>query len=415
MRTAGSLYREDNNMAHSNTHEIRSHTSLRGLAALMVVFVHFQSFVHPSIHPDETTFFLYKGYLWVDFFFILSGFVMSYVYNIEHPIRHTIRDTFQYLIARIARIYPLHFVSLIATISLFTLIASLNWFMGETFCCVLDDPLRTFESLIANLFLVHAWGMFESFTWNYPSWSLSAEFFCYLIFATLLTMESENRKLTLLALSCTALFFYCLHFATNSDIDTHFELSAIRAVSAFTIGILLFFWRKVVSDFSDRHITVIQVTASIALLFSLHFGITDILSVLLMAILVLVTWEDRGYLCNCLNIRPLHTIGLLSFSIYMWHYLFKFIALQADWEFLLGLPIQSSATGSLLFIICLISLVIPVALWSHYFVEIPARKWVSMKLNQWLDSPSLSPTTNRIMSGSGQLKKKIYLNRLFAK
>ncbi len=415
MPTAGNLYWKDNTMAHSNTHEIRSHTSLRGLAALMVVLVHFQSFVHPSIHPDETTFFFYKGYLWVDFFFILSGFVMSYVYNIEHPVRHTIHDTFQYLIARIARIYPLHFVSLIATLSLFTFIASLNWFMGKTFCCVLDDPLRTFESLVANLFLVHAWGMFESFTWNYPSWSLSAEFFCYLIFATLLAMESENRKLTLLALSCTALFFYCLHFATNSDIDTHFELSAIRAVSAFTIGILLFSWRKVVSDFSDRYITAIQITICGALLFSLHFGITDILSILLMAVLVLVTWEDRGYLCSCLNIRPLHTIGLLSFSIYMWHYLFKFIAQQADWENFLELPVQSSPTGSLLFIICLISLVIPVALWSHYVVEIPARRWVSLKLNQWLDSPSLSPATGRIMFDSGQFKRKIYQSRLFVK
>ena len=415
MLTTGSLYRKDNNMAHSITHEIRSHTSLRGLAALMVVLVHFQSFVHPTIHPDETTFFFYKGYLWVDFFFILSGFVMSYVYNIEHPVRHTTYDTFQYLIARIARIYPLHFVSLIATLSLFTLIASFNWFIDEAFCCVFDDPLRTFESLVGNLFLVHAWGMFESYTWNYPSWSLSVEFFCYLIFATLLTMESENRKLTLLALSCTALFFYCLHFATNSDIDTHFELSAIRAVSAFTIGILLFFWRKVVSDFSDRHITVIQIAICSALLFSLHIGITDILSIILMAILVLVTWEDRGYLCSCLNIRPLHAIGLLSFSIYMWHYLFKFIAQQADWENYLGLPLQSSAAGSLLFILFLISLVVPVAIWSYHSVEIPARKWVGSKLNHWLDSLSPLPSTNRIMFDSDRFKKKIYLSRLFVK
>jgi peptidoglycan/LPS O-acetylase OafA/YrhL len=63
---------------------------------------------------------LYKGYLWVDFFFILSGFVMAYVYDIEHPRRYSVRDTLHYLIARIARIYPLHFITLVATMYFFS-------------------------------------------------------------------------------------------------------------------------------------------------------------------------------------------------------------------------------------------------------------------------------------------------------
>lgn len=82
----------------------------------MVVFVHFRYYLHSSIDPDEITFYLYKGYLWVDFFFILSGFVMAYVYDIEHPKRYTMRDALHYLIARIARIYPLHFITLLATV-----------------------------------------------------------------------------------------------------------------------------------------------------------------------------------------------------------------------------------------------------------------------------------------------------------
>jgi len=374
----------------SHKKEIRSHTSLRGWAALVVVFVHFRSFFHSSLDPDEFTFFLYKGYLWVDFFFILSGFVMAYVYDIEHPKRYSVRDTMHYLIARIARIYPLHFITLLATLLFFTIVAFINWGLGEAPCCVLDDSLRTVESLVANLLLIHSWGMFDWVTWNLPSWSLSAELFCYLIFAVLLTIDGDNRKLALVMLSCTSVLFYCLCIAASSDVDEIFRLSTVRAASAFTIGMLLFLGRRAISTLSERSLTCIQIVACIALFLTLHFGVTDIVSIGLMAMIVLVTWEDRGYLCQCLDTRYMHTIGLLSFSIYMWHYLIKFIA-QQDWESLTGLPVQSSVTGSILLVACMVGVVIPIAVWSYRYLEMPTRQWISLRLNGLLEgkhSPS---------------------------
>ena len=393
----------------ANKKEIRSHTSLRGWAALMVVLVHFRSFFHASIDPDDVTFFLAKGYLWVDFFFILSGFIMAYVYDIENPRRHSPRETLHYLIARI---YPLHFVSLVATLLFFILVALINWSLGEEPCCVFHDSLRNAESLVANLFLIHAWGMFDWVTWNFPSWSLSAEFFCYLIFAALLTIDGSNRKLALVALACISALFYCLCIATVSDVDENFRLSALRAASAFTIGIMLFLKRGVVSTLPERNLTYIQIAACIALFLTLHFGLTDILSIGLMALIVLVTWEDRGYLCNCLDTRPLHTIGLLSFSIYMWHYLIKFIA-QQDWERLTGLPVQSSATGSVLFVTCMLGLVIPVAIWSYRYLEIPTRKWISLRLNSLLEVNY--PAKWQLIWVPDQRKKKTYLDWPFIK
>lgn len=395
----------------ANKNEIRSHTSLRGWAALMVVFVHFRSFLHPSIDPDEVTFFLAKGYLWVDFFFILSGFVMAYVYDFEHPQRHNIRDTFHYLIARIARIYPLHLISLVATLLFFLTVALIHWHLEEESCCVFDGSLRNAESLVANLFLIHAWGMFDWVTWNFPSWSLSAEFFCYLIFAALLTLDGENRELALVGLSCTAVLFYCLCLATGSDVDENFRLSTVRAASAFTIGIMLFLGRKVISAISENYLTGIQIAASIALLLALHFGLTDVLSIVLMALIVLVTWEDRGYLCNCLNMRHMHMIGLLSFSIYMWHYLIKFIA-KSDWELYTGLPLQSSATGSILFVACLMGLVIPISVWSYRFLETPTRKWISLRLNSLLES-KYPPKAAADIGAQSKKKESVSLLAIF--
>ena len=107
--------------------------------------------------------------------------------------------------------------------------------------------------------------------------------------------------------------------------------------------------------------------------------------IILMALIVWVTWEDRGYLCRCLDTRYLHTIGVLSFSIYMWHYLIKFIAKQ-DWEGLTGLPVQSSVMGSVLLVVCMIGLLIPIAVWSYRYLEMPTRKWISLRLNGLLEA-----------------------------
>lgn len=372
-------------MQISNKKEIRSHTALRGWAAIIVVLVHFRSFIHPSIDPDEMTFFLLKGYLWVDFFFILSGFVLSYIYSIEHTERRTFCEINYYLIARFARIYPLHLISLVAVFLLFFMAALINWYWEREFCCVFEDSLRSAEALVANLFLVHAWGMFDWVTWNLPSWSLSAEFFCYLIFAALLAIDGKDRKLVLVMLSFAVFLYYYFSIATDSDVDENFRLSTVRATSAFLIGITLFLMRRLISSVPDHCLTFIQIAASIALLLALHFGITDVVSIGLMALIVLVTWEDRGILCKLLATRPLYTAGLFSFSIYMWHYLIKYIA-QNDWESYTGLSLQSSVIGSMLFVACLMVLVIPISVWSYRFLEMPARKWITVRLNSLIEA-----------------------------
>lgn len=364
----------------SSKKEICSHTALRGWAALLVVLFHFRSFLHPSVHPDQMTFLFAKSYLWVDFFFILSGFVLSYVYGIEQAERRTPRDITHYLIARLARIYPLHLVSLAAVLLFFIAGALISWGRDGAFCCVFDGSFRSAESLVANLFLIHAWGVFSKVTWNIPSWSISSEFFCYLIFAALLAMEGKTRQVALVALSCAALLYYGFYLVTRSSLDESFRFSCYRAASAFSVGIVLFLGRRVISGISERCLTSIQIAASIALFLALHIGLADVVSIGLMALIVLVTWEDRGSLCNWLATRYVHAVGLFSYSVYMWHYPIKFVALK-DWERYTGLPLQSSAAGSIIFVICLMALVITISVWSYRFLEIPARRRISFQLN----------------------------------
>ena len=119
--------------------------------------------------------------MWVDFFFILSGFVMCHVY--QHIFRNVVdrHNYFRFIGLRLIRIYPLH----ILTLLVFVLFELIQWFLvraellhGIT---VFSDQSSLF-SLAANFLLIHAWGVVDTSGWNQPSWSISVELFAYLVF-----------------------------------------------------------------------------------------------------------------------------------------------------------------------------------------------------------------------------------------
>ena len=87
--------------------QLQSLTPLRGIAALWVVLYHYAVIYFPSLHPQTYTQLLGKGYLAVDLFFILSGFVLAHVYR-EAFTQEVSGNYLKFLFARIARLYPLH-------------------------------------------------------------------------------------------------------------------------------------------------------------------------------------------------------------------------------------------------------------------------------------------------------------------
>src|SRR5258708_36506153 len=92
--------------------QLSSLTPLRGVAALWVVIFHFCWHI-PTIHPERYTGAVYKGYLAVDVFFVLSGFVITHVYKDGFARRVTAWRYRNFLKARVARLYPLHLTALL--------------------------------------------------------------------------------------------------------------------------------------------------------------------------------------------------------------------------------------------------------------------------------------------------------------
>jgi peptidoglycan/LPS O-acetylase OafA/YrhL len=155
-------------------------TPLRGIAALLTVIYHVDLFVGnggDALIRLKDSMALSRMYLMVDFFFILSGFIMCHVYGkwFADSVNST---TFKkFTIARFARVYPLHLVTLLFTIVLFYISAQLG---------IPKNPVLQIEntgySVLTNLLLLHSMNFHHWFSWVHASWSISTEWWAYMIF-----------------------------------------------------------------------------------------------------------------------------------------------------------------------------------------------------------------------------------------
>src|SRR2546423_8216468 len=159
--------------------QVRSLTALRGLAAWWVVLYHFDTYLLPYL-PTWAFYFVSKGYLAVDLFFCLSGFVIYFNYGNLNVL--SAREVRVFYLKRFAKIYPLH----LFTIGLYVLL------LGMLLLAHRGIPPGRFsgESLLMNVLLVQDWAPADM-TWNVPSWSISAEFAAYLLFPLVVLMARK--------------------------------------------------------------------------------------------------------------------------------------------------------------------------------------------------------------------------------
>ena len=153
--------------------EIGALTGLRGVAALWVVAFHLAPELS-NLTGGAAGLFARAGYVGVDLFFVLSGFVIAD--NYQYFFKPWNGDQYwRFQLVRLGRIYPVHFVMLLATLVIVTVAAAVGY---ERTTAGNDYSLGTF---VANLLLIQAWG-FPQYSWNWVAWTISAEWFAYLLF-----------------------------------------------------------------------------------------------------------------------------------------------------------------------------------------------------------------------------------------
>ncbi|MEH2273518.1 MAG: acyltransferase [Nostoc sp.] len=208
--------------------QINSLTSLRGIAALVVVH-HFSYYTLPktgstlSVYSD----FFQNGYLWVDFFFILSGFIMTHVYIGDFSLRVNSSNYHSYLFSRFARIYLLH----IFVLFLFFGLEIVKLFLINNSAFTGKFNLT---ALFANIFILQAFDLscppllWCNTYWNEPAWSISVEFVIYCIFPFLLLFLLKNSERNDFIIYIFTLFSILLLIAfTRGNLDSIIGIPSI--------------------------------------------------------------------------------------------------------------------------------------------------------------------------------------------
>ena len=151
-------------------------TGVRGYAAIWVVLYHSRAPLDNWLLPASETLrpVVWAGFLGVDLFAVLSGFVISLTYA-ERLSDISLSGTARFLWLRLARIYPL----LLFVLGLF--VASHLRRLGLASW----GQIWTDESFWLQALMLNGWGLESEWAWNVPSGSVSSEWLCYLLFPLL--------------------------------------------------------------------------------------------------------------------------------------------------------------------------------------------------------------------------------------
>jgi peptidoglycan/LPS O-acetylase OafA/YrhL len=307
------------------TGTIRALGGARAFPPLVVVMFHFSEGHHYSgWRPLD--FLATRGYLWVEFFFVLSGFILTHAYwprlgDLLRP-----RGYGEFLRARLIRLYPLHLFMLLWILGLVIMFRALGHAGG--YASIFDAKYHqdvSVQGFVLSALLVHAWNTMSSLTWNGVSWFVSVEFALCLMFPALLWLAEGKawRGLALIAAGLSGLT--ALLLTSQHGLDITFHNGGLRGLSDFTVGVglaVLFRRVKARDRLPDWVHSVLQVML-VALLgyIIMHTGWShtrmDIFTVLPLMALVFALAFDRGIVARGLQMKVPQLMGEWSYAIYL--------------------------------------------------------------------------------------------------
>jgi peptidoglycan/LPS O-acetylase OafA/YrhL len=207
---------------------------LRIIAAAAVVILHYSDYFKDTGVGHFMVAHTWHFNLFVDLFFVVSGFVIARQYFGRVDDAASIG---RFLWRRLARIYPLH----LATLAFYVALAgALHFGAART-----DNPARyPLSDLPAQFLLLHAF-VGERLTFNFPSWSLSAEMFCYLLFPALayLALRRKEAIVALVIVAALANSLWAWAAGTTPWADWINQGGGFRALPAFGLGMACYLFR----------------------------------------------------------------------------------------------------------------------------------------------------------------------------
>lgn len=376
---------------------------LRGISALAVALYHLPIAIH--FYPSPL---LREAYVFVDFFFVLSGFVVAHAYADRLQSGEQVGE---FIMRRIGRLWPLHasVLAVFLAIECGRLVLAGNLadagvrppFSGET----------SLSLLLANLFLVHAWGL-SDLNWNIPSWSISAELFAYFVFAAIIFLA---RRHAIAAVAGIFVVAWSAWAVLARDYELYSQVLSVRATAGFFAGVLVYaaYRNRGQAKWSPQVGTLMEGLAVGAVLAYLGFVSRQELTpwaTPVFALAIFVFASERGLLSSLLKSRPLQILGMLSYSIYLVHPLLitffnagaKALGRVFDGDFQMPASAVFAEAAAWtrdtnvvhfgnfwvndLYALAFVAMVIAVSAVTYRLIELPGQRWFAK-----LGRPVLSP------------------------
>ena len=342
--------------------ELRALTGIRGIAAWLVVFYHARLLL-TDLLPGWMIDGLAKGYLAVDFFFMLSGFVIGYNYSGKFA-EQGLRAAGPFLWRRFARIWPLHIVILAAMVA----------FVGVLVATGRDYSGYPLHELPLHILLMQNWGFTHALSWNHPAWSISTEAAAYLMFPLFVLIVQPARRATAVLLTCLAVLltglYAAFHLAGHSGLGSAIpQMGLIRCLIQFAVGVILcILWQRWAGG--PRKGIVALVLAGVLLIAGVWSGIAETAFVpLVMATGLMGLALDRGVFAGFFSGKVVHWLGEISYSTYLSHFFLLILYKIAFVDASLQMGAVQLAGYTLL--------VLGASVVLYYGVERPGQRWIA--------------------------------------
>ncbi len=342
----------------------RALDGLRGVAAYMVVLFHF--WASTSLITSLPV--VRHAYLFVDFFFVLSGFVIAanYRHRITGP-----KSFGDFVVLRLCRIYPLH---------VFMLAVFVLWFLLR------HSQVPDVGVVVGNLFLLQSVGVFQTLYLNFPSWSISAEFYTYMVFGVLALTVRSAAALWWSALALAAAGLAVVAAFSPDAMDATFDLGLFRCIAGFFAGVLI---QRVYLGLAARRPpgkprtglwTALELGAVVAVILLVDASPIGsrvaLLAPAVFAFAVLVFAFEGGAVSRLLNTGPVQFVGLRSYSVYMVH-AFAILLVEEISRFSVALTGVNPQHGPQLlsdaFVLFYCAVVLLISVGTYRWIEEPGR------------------------------------------
>jgi peptidoglycan/LPS O-acetylase OafA/YrhL len=345
-------------------------TFTRFVIVILVLFAH--DVTGPYLEPllfFPLTALIRSGSSGVSYLFILSGFVMTFVYYR----RDNTFDYIAYWRARFTRFYPLYIISFALT------------------CIYYYDSLLQIkpEKILANIFVVQAWIPKYAQSFNFVTWSMTVEIFFYLFFPFFLlwAYRQSTRKLIWVSLAAWAVNTVIYYFVWNAYYEVYREFVLYFPVfytGSFLVGIVGGIWylregsREVISI--GKALAVLAVSFLLLAVYTivstdfypeLPHGIrpmTGFLSPLMIFFIVALSM-DKSFVSRILSHKLLVDLGEIAYALYILH-------IPVKWLYEWGLTSLGVLNQELIFAWTFLPLVILISYVTHFYIDAPIRRWL---------------------------------------